>query len=237
MEEVMCIHQYFNDKTGCDGCAMGMIVSCQTCQKLPGTCYQPVKTENEERRREQEENFMMIYHDIERPGAAELLKWLQTTDLFTAPASTKYHGAYPGGLLDHILDVYYRMFPEARQAGYDTETIAVVALLHDVCKLNVYKEHITETALGNSINYTYEDDFPLGHGEKSIVLILKYMELTVEEMLAINWHMGAFDSRARADMRSLNDVFDRNKLAVLLHIADMQATFLDSCKKGGHVNG
>ena len=73
MEEVMCIHQYFNDKTGCDGCAMGMIVSCQTCQKLPGTCYQPVKTENEERRREQEENFMMIYHDIERPGLLNCL--------------------------------------------------------------------------------------------------------------------------------------------------------------------
>lgn len=74
MEEVMCIHQYFNDKTGCDGCAMGMIASCQTCQKLPGTCYKPVKTEDEERQREQEENFMMIYHDIERPGAAELIR-------------------------------------------------------------------------------------------------------------------------------------------------------------------
>ncbi len=233
MEQVMCIHQYFNDKTGCDGCAMGMIASCQTCQKLPGTCYKPVKTEDEERRREQEENFMMIYRDIERPGAAELLKWLQTTDLFTAPASTKYHGAYPGGLLDHILDVYYRMFPEAQQAGYDTETIAVVALLHDVCKLNVYKE----TEWEGKILYKYHDDFPLGHGEKSVVLILKYMELTVEEMLAINWHMGAFDSRASTDKRSLNDVFNRHKLAVLLHIADMQATFLDDCKKGGHING
>lgn len=234
MEQVMCIHQYFNDKTGRDECAWGLnVISCQACRKLPGNLYQPVKTEDEERRREQKENFMMIYHDIERPGAAELLKWLQTTDLFTAPASTKYHGAYPGGLLDHILDVYYRMFPEAQQAGYDTETIAVVALLHDVCKLNVYKETEWE---GKTL-YKYHDDFPLGHGEKSIVLILKYMELTVEEMLAINWHMGAFDSRASTDKRSLNDVFDRYKLAVLLHIADMQATFLDDCKKGGHING
>ena len=176
---------------------------------------------------------MMIYHDIERPGAAELLKWLQTTDIFTAPASTKFHGAYPGGLLDHILTVYYRMFPEAQQAGYDTETIAVVALLHDVCKLNVYKAAAKEGGL----SYGYHDDFPLGHGEKSVVLILKHMELTVEEMLAINWHMGAFDSRASTDKRSLNDVFNRHKLAVLLHIADMQATFLDDCRKGGHING
>lgn len=232
MEQVMCIHQYFNDKTGCDGCAMGMIASCQTCQKLPGTCYQPVKTEDEERRREQEENFMMIYNDIERQGAAELLKWLQTTDIFTAPASTKYHGAYTGGLLDHILAVYYRMFPEARRAGYDTETIAVVALLHDICKLNVYKAKEGEGGL----SYGYHDDFPLGHGEKSVVLILRHMELSMEEMLAINWHMGAFDSRARTDMRNLNNVFDRNKLAVMLHIADMQATFLDD-KEGRHING
>lgn len=70
-----------------------------------------------------------------------------------------------------------------------------------------------------------------------MVLILKHMELTVEEMLAINWHMGAFDSRASTDKRSLNDVFNRHKLAVLLHIADMQATFLDDCRKGGHING
>ena len=77
---------------------------------------------------------------------------------FTAPASTKYHGAYPGGLLDHILDVYYRMFPEAQQAGYDAETIAVVALLHDICKLNVYKE----TEWEGKILYKYHDDFPLG---------------------------------------------------------------------------
>lgn len=187
MEEVMCIHQYFNDKTGRDECALGLnVISCQACRRLPGNLYQPANTDEEERRREQEENFMMIYHDIERPGADELLKWLQTTDLFTAPASTKYHGAYPGGLLDHILDVYYRMFPEAQQAGYDAETIAVVALLHDICKLNVYKE----TEWEGKILYKYHDDFPLGHGEKSVVLILKYMELTVEEMLAINWHMG-----------------------------------------------
>ena len=137
------------------------------------------------------------------------------------------------GLLDHILDVYYRMFPEAQRAGYDTETIAVVALLHDICKLNVYKPEKKESGL----QYSYHDDFPLGHGEKSVVLILKYMELTMEEMLAINWHMGAFDNRARTDMRSLNDVFNKNRLAVLLHIADMQATFLDDCKKGGHING
>lgn len=176
---------------------------------------------------EQKENFMMIYSEIKRPGAEKLLNWLQTTDIFTAPASTKFHGAYPGGLLDHILNVYYRMFPEARRAGYEIETIAVVALLHDVCKLNVYKEHITETRFGNLINYTYEDNFPLGHGEKSIVLILQHMDLTADEMIAINWHMGAFDDRARTNMRRLNEVFNGNKLAVLLHIADMQASFLD----------
>lgn len=165
---------------------------------------------------------------VKRPGAAELLAWLETTDFFEAPASTKYHGAYPGGLLQHSLNVC-RELMSSLTAQASTESRAICALLHDVCKAGVYH---TETKRRKNQDgrwedyqgYTHKDPFPFGHGEKSVYLIARFMKLTDEEALAIRWHMGAYDDAARGGGRALSAAMTVSDLVYELHAADMRAT-------------
>lgn len=166
---------------------------------------------------------------IKRPGIEELIEWLETTDFFEAPASTKYHGAHPEGLIIHSVNVFNRLmrkymdFPE----GTEFETVAIISLLHDVCKANCYKRETLYFDGKHETNYKYDNELPIGHGEKSVILIQKHMQLTDEEIIAISWHMGAFDARVKGGSRELSQVWERYPLAFLLHIADMEATWLD----------
>ena len=169
---------------------------------------------------ERKQEFIQLMSFVERDGVQSLLEWLESTDFYTAPASTKYHGAYAGGLLEHSLNVFRRLVKRCPAADMDTLTIA--ALLHDVCKIHLYKK--TEDG------YRHNEQFPIGHGEKSVILILRHMPLTDEEITAISWHMGAFDSRAGAG-RSLSSAWEKCPLALHLHLADMEATWFD--EKGG----
>lgn len=162
------------------------------------------------------QRFKEIYREqITRTGAADLLAWLETqTDFFTAPASTKYHGAYEGGLVDHSLNVYAAL---TNKAGFDPETRAVCALLHDVCKADYYERE-------ESGKYRVNDRFPFGHGEKSVLMISRFMWLTEEEALAIRWHMGAYDEAARGGSHTYSAALRFSPLVLELHIADMRAT-------------
>ena len=165
---------------------------------------------------ELKQEFIHLLSFVERDGVQDLLEWLESTDFYTAPASTKYHGAYAGGLLEHSLNVFRRLVKRCPAADMDTLTIA--ALLHDVCKIHLYEK--TEDG------YRHNEQFPIGHGEKSVILILRHMPLTDEEITAISWHMGAFDSRAGAG-RSLSSAWEKCPLALHLHLADMEATWFD----------
>lgn len=165
---------------------------------------------------ERKQEFIHLLSFVERDGVQSLLEWLESTDFYTAPASTKYHGAYAGGLLEHSLNVFRRLVKRCPAADMDTLTIA--ALLHDVCKIHLYEK--TEDG------YRHNEQFPIGHGEKSVILILRHMPLTDEEITAISWHMGAFDSRAGAG-RSLSQAWEKCPLALHLHLADMEATWFD----------
>jgi hypothetical protein len=169
---------------------------------------------------ERKQEFIHLLSFVERDGVQSLLEWLESTDFYTAPASTKYHGAYAGGLLEHSLNVFRRLVKRCPAA--DMDTLTVTALLHDVCKIHLYKK--TEDG------YRHNERFPIGHGEKSVILILRHMPLTDEEITAISWHMGAFDSRAGAG-RSLSQAWEKCPLALHLHLADMEATWFD--EKGG----
>lgn len=165
---------------------------------------------------------------IERPGAADLLEWMEGNSFFEAPASKGHHGAKPGGLANHSINVFERIGNIATKEirtpeVFKTETLAVVALLHDLCKIDEYK-----TAEGNQANsYQLTHNFPVGHGEKSVILILRFMKLTDEEILAIRWHMGQYDFYARGGGYDLDHAFRQCKLAVMLHLADMMATHFD----------
>lgn len=194
--------------------------------------------------RDPKADFLTIYKDIRRPGADKLLAWLESTDFFTAPAGAKHHGAHAGGLVVHSLNVWNRLREITLRDTIDgkaildltpetNETVAILALLHDVCKADVY--HLEPGRWKNPATgkwedrqeYKFRDPLPLGHGEKSLHLITKYMDLTEEEALAIRWHMGAYDAAARSDLRDLSAAMAMTPWVWRLQEADMCATHID----------
>ena len=172
------------------------------------------------------EEFKELYRkNRTREGAPELLKWLESTDFFSAPASTKYHGAYPGGLVDHSLNVYDELIREVPAPG-TAESRTVCALLHDICKADYYKPL-------DGGGYQVHNRFPFGHGEKSVFLIMRFMPLTDAEALAIRWHMGAYDDAARGGSRELSAAMKASPLVYALHAADMRATQREQREESG----
>ena len=178
-----------------------------------------------------EAKYKNYFAYISRPGAADLLQWIEANGFFEAPASKRHHGAEPGGLAEHSTNVFKRILwlnaeEEKRQQSpqYDVETLAICGLLHDLCKIDAYR--LTEGQQGKP-EYQLTKNFPAGHGEKSVILILQFMKLTQEEILAIRWHMGQYDFYARGGGYDLDNAFHQCKLAVMLHLADMMATHFD----------
>lgn len=175
---------------------------------------------------------------ITRDGADALLEYLTNSDFFTAPASARFHLAEQGGLCQHSINVYKRLLALVRQELGDNyssivtdESIAICGLLHDVCKVNYYTTEYRnvkeEYGWVQKPFYKVEERFPYGHGEKSVFIITQYMKLTAEEAMSINWHMGGFDERVRGGSYALSEALAKYKLAVLMHVADLQATYLD----------
>lgn len=171
-----------------------------------------------------------------RDGIDKLVYWLENdTDFFDAPASTKYHGAYSGGLADHSFTVLLRLVELVNNYGYgftyQYDSLIITALLHDVCKANCYK--LTTRNVKNQDTgewevvpvYTFDEEFKFGgHGSKSVYLIMRFIELTENEASAINCHMGAYDKSAFSDPGA---VYAQNPLAWFLHVADECATYID----------
>ena len=160
---------------------------------------------------EVKDKVVALLNKINRPGMAELMDFLEKSDYYEAPASTKYHGAYKKGLVEHSED-----------------TLAIITLLHDLCKVNFYKVDYrnAKNAKGEWEKvpyYTIEDTIPYGHGEKSVMMLTEYIKLTSEEKYAIRWHMGF--SEPKEVYGTLGQAFKKYPLALLLHEADMEATY------------
>ena len=180
------------------------------------------------------QKFIEYYQaNIHREGADRLLEWLQTTDFFTAPASTRYHCACPSGLVQHSVNVYEVMMEKHFDPETDSaESFALCALLHDVCKAQFYKistRNVKNEKTGQWEKvpyYTIEDAFPYGHGEISVFLIERFVRLKPAEATAIRWHMGGFDDAARGGNFSISVAYDKYPIAVKLHLADLEATYL-----------
>lgn len=187
------------------------------------------------------DKFIKAYtENITRPGADKLLAWIESSDFFAAPASTRFHLSSPGGLLEHSLHVFERMKAICANEATITpgfnepsvETIAVCGLLHDICKANFYAVEMRnrKNDQGRWEQYPFyvvDDKLPYGHGEKSVYIISGFMRLSREEAMAIRWHMGFADNDFRGGGYSVGNAFEKFPLAVLLHIADLQATYLD----------
>lgn len=193
------------------------------------------------------DRFIQLYQAfVKRPGSDKLLAWLETTDFFEAPASTSFHLSRPGGLVEHSVHVYERLralfIAEKERAdlcagitSQEEETIAICGLLHDVCKANFYTVEMRnrKNEQGQWEKYPFyvvDDQLPYGHGEKSVYIISGFMKLTREEAMAIRWHMGFSDTDFRGGGFSVGNAFGKFPLAVLTHIADLQATYLDEAE-------
>ncbi len=183
------------------------------------------------------DEFISIYKKlIQREGADKLLDYLCSTqsDFFTAPASTRYHGSYKGGLVEHSLNVYHCLkdymarerVKELYHMNYSDETLAVVALLHDICKINCYKVGTRNKKINGEWQqvevFEYQDDLPYGHGEKSVYIITGFMRLTREEAFAIRYHMGFSNND---NPNNISYTFEHYPLAFALSTADMEATY------------
>ncbi len=185
------------------------------------------------------EDFLNIYKNyIKREGADKLLAFLESSDFFDAPASTRYHSAFEGGLCSHSVNVYKRLlfnveneFGEDWEKHYSHETIAICSLLHDLCKVHYYKKDYRNVKENDKWVkkecFVREEVLPYGHGEKSVYILHSFIKLTREEAVAINWHMGGFDSRVKGGDGSISEAYDKFPLAIMLHVSDIEATYLD----------
>ena len=190
------------------------------------------------------EKFIEIYKkNIKREGADKLLEYLESSasDFFTAPASARFHSSHEGGLAEHSINVYealvgYLNSPRAKEVygfEYSDESIAIVALLHDLCKINIYKKGFRNVkdekgAWQRVETYEYDDRLPYGHGEKSVYIITGYMKLTREEAFAIRYHMGYSSTE---DPRNVSLAFEMFPLAFALSTADSEATYFIEAEK------
>lgn len=184
------------------------------------------------------EEFISVYNEnIKRKGADKLLQYLESesSDFFTAPSSTRYHGSHEGGLLEHSLNVYYclkdyltrQRTKDVYNMNFSDETVAVVSLLHDLCKVNFYTVDYRNAKNANGVwekvpYYTINDKLPYGHGEKSVYIISGFMRLSREEAFAIRYHMGFSGIE---DKNSIGKAFEMFPLAFAVSVADMEATY------------
>lgn len=185
---------------------------------------------------ENKERFIELLRSTEREGIEDLIEWLETTDFYVAPASTKFHGNYKGGLLEHSLNVYDTLKDEVSNIMAKTEkinieqdSIILVALLHDLCKVNLYKVEYrnTKNEYGQWVKvpyYAIEDNEPYGHGEKSVMLASQFIKLTLEEMYSIRWHMGFTEGKEQYNY--ISATYNKYELAVLAHVVDLKASYL-----------
>ena len=191
-----------------------------------------------------QERFMQIFQEkITREGSDKLLDFLTKSDFFTAPASTRYHLACEGGLLQHSLNVYDCLvdilnrprMKELYGVEYSDESIAIAGLLHDICKVNFYKTSYRNVKDENgkwvsAPYYTIEDHLPYGHGEKSVYIVSGFMRLTRDEAFAIRYHMGFSGTE---DTNNVGRALEMFPLAYAVCCADMEAAFLMEGKLAG----
>ena len=191
-------------------------------------------------RQEKAEKFKGLLLWTGRDGVDKLLEFIGKSDFYTAPASTKFHGSYEGGLLEHSLNVYNRLHEKmttdpiwiqvAEKKGYTEENYIISALLHDLCKTYYYTTEMRnkKDENGKWIQvpfYTVEDKIPLGHGVKSVFMIEEYIKLKPCERYSIRWHMGCYDVTP-TESYTLGNAMELHPLVLALHEADMEATHI-----------
>ncbi len=188
----------------------------------------------------QQEFESIARNNIKRDGLENLLNYLNETDFYRSPASTRYHGSYAGGLVEHSINVYYSLWDELQfiygpnwEKKYTKESVTIVSLFHDLCKIGKYKpgtRNVKDPVTGQWHEervYQYDNEYvPLGHGSKSLYIVQNHLHLTEEEAGAIYWHMGAYDLGNYNTIGDLSNSWNKNILGFELHRADMMSTYV-----------
>ncbi len=171
------------------------------------------------------EEFIKLLKEVNREGMDRLIEFLENSDFFEAPASTRFHGDWKGGLLEHSMKVYEIL----KEKNGDSDSVRIVGLLHDICKTNFYKVDYrnakNELGVWEKVPYyTVDDTIPYGHGEKSVMMISEFIKLTPEERYCIRWHMGFTEPKELYTTIGL--AYKKYPLALLTHEADLEASYL-----------
>jgi len=169
------------------------------------------------------EEFIKLLQETNREGMDKLIEFLEASDFFKAPASTRYHGNWEGGLLEHSMKVYEILKTKTE----DSDSVKIVGLLHDICKTNYYKTDYRNAKVNGVWEqvpyYTVEDNIPFGHGEKSVMMLSEFIKLTPEEKYAIRWHMGFTEPKELYG--TIGIAYKKYPLALLTFEADLEATY------------
>lgn len=184
---------------------------------------------------ELKERFLQLCKTVNREGFEDLLEWLEKSDFYRAPASKVYHGSYPGGLLEHSLNVYdelKRLLSVYPEVDVTEETVIISSLFHDLCKANFYtvekRNRKNEEGRWESYDaYNIKEKFCYGgHGSKSVFILQQFIKLTPEEAVAINCHMSCWDGN-----KEVSNAYQQCPFAWLLHVADESATYIKESTK------
>ena len=175
------------------------------------------------------EEILGLLRTVKRDGIENIIKYLENSDFFTAPASTRFHNSCEGGLAAHSLNVYHNLVEITKDKGFDPETLIICALLHDICKTYFYTVEMRNKKNDDGVwvkepYYTVKDEMPLGHGEKSCFILSKFIKLTNEELYAIRWHMGFTEPKEY--WNTLTTAIKKYPVILAVHQADMEATYL-----------
>lgn len=197
------------------------------------------------------QEFVTTLAATNRPSIQDLIIFLENSDFFTAPASTKFHGSYEGGLVEHSLHVWHLLQEKNKyyELNLQPDTVAITALLHDLCKINFYTKEMKSVLKGKikvkknkkvdgqwveieeEVNdwqqeevWVCNDQFPVGHGEKSVITAMKFIQLTDLEIAMIRWHMGGYEPKE--SYRDMGNAVDMYPFIVALQTADMESSHL-----------
>lgn len=170
------------------------------------------------------EEFIALLKQVDREGMDNLIDFLNRSDFFEAPASTRFHGCFKGGLLEHSMKVYEILKTKTE----DSDSVKIIALLHDICKANFYKVDYRNAKNEQGVwekvpYYTVDDTIPYGHGEKSVMMLSEFIKLTPEERYAIRWHMGFTEPKEL--YTTIGQAYKKYPIALLVHEADLEATY------------
>lgn len=191
--------------------------------------------------------YISLLKSTNRKNIDAVINWLENkSDFFYAPSSTAYHGNHKYGLLMHSMNVYklaneiYNTIKTLKpDVSISSENIIISALLHDICKCNFYKEKTKyrKTDFGGweeYQGYEVQDAFPYGHGEKSVLFLqMLGLEMELQDILAIRWHMGAWDgAMLQNDVRmAYSAAIETYPLCTIIQSADSMASMLLETRK------